>query len=105
MTTATLGDFARGLLVGIVAHAGQFAGIVVVTFLFLLAAGAAGGMIAIYLLMVASTTQVVYMVPMIVRGVRRGDRAYVSGLCCAGLLLCVANVTYFVLEELRRPLP
>jgi hypothetical protein len=105
MKAGAVGDFARGLLVGIVGHLGQLPVIAIVTILFMLAAGPAGGMMALFLAQVSGTTQIIYMVPLIVRGMRRGEASYVGGLCCAGILLCLANVSWFVVQELRRPIP
>ncbi len=97
--------FGYGWLMGWCMHLLQLPVIYVIAVLLSPLMGYLTAYFALGLVMLASATQVVYMVPMIVRGIKRGERAYVSGLCCAGIMLCLAPIIFFIVQELRRPLP
>ena len=105
MTRETLRQFGRGVAVGWSVHFLQIPVLALLMFLLTPIMGYLVGAFILGLVLFAGTTQVLYMVPLIVRGIRRGERAYVSGLCCAGIMLCLVPIVFFVMEELRRPLP
>ena len=96
--------FARGVIIGCLLHFLQVPALAVLALLLMPVLGTVAALV-VYLPMFIGVIQLVYMVPAIRAGIRRGERGYVSGLCCAGVLLSISIIAVFVVLEWRRPIP